>query len=249
MSLQQFRHALHQTLDRRADATLDLIEALTVAGHVTSPVALSEQDPFRRQFSSVYDVLEHGSLPSDTLPQLLYDHQPTDCQTIAGYEVYAVDATRNERPAAETAPERGYLKSQPDEVASVGYKFSWLVRLVAWRSSWVAPLEVQRIAPDEEDYIILMPKHSAFYATPLDVILTYLRVKTIIIAGITTNSCVMLTVSDAYVRDLKTLLVSECVAGQSEEDQRKAIERMENDFAAKVLRMQDLDFEALRRAS
>src|SRR5947209_2885301 len=151
MSLQQFRHALHQTLDRRADATLDLIEALTVAGHVTSPVALSEQDPFRRQFSSVYDVLEHGSLPSDTLPQLLYDHQPTDCQTIAGYEVYAVDATRNERPAAETAPERGYLKSQPDEVASVGYKFSWLVRLVAWRRSWVAPLDVRRITPDSTD--------------------------------------------------------------------------------------------------
>jgi len=108
---------------------------------------------------------------------------------------------------------------------------------------------VQRIAPHEDDYIVLKPKHSAFYATPLDVILTYLQVKTIIIAGITTNSCVMLTVSDAYVRDLKTLLVSECVAGQSEEDQRKAIERMEKDFAAKVVRMQDLDLEALRRAS
>src|SRR5947209_2424302 len=118
MSLQQFRHALHQTLDRRADATLDLIEALTVAGHVTSPVALSEQDPFRRQFSSVYDVLEHGSLPSDTLPQLLYDHQPTDCQTIAGYEVYAVDTTRNERPAAETAPSAATSRAIPTRWAA-----------------------------------------------------------------------------------------------------------------------------------
>jgi hypothetical protein len=34
-----------------------LIDALTVAGHVSSPVALSEEAPFRRKFSMVYDTL------------------------------------------------------------------------------------------------------------------------------------------------------------------------------------------------
>jgi hypothetical protein len=52
---QQFRQKLYQILPKRADATLDFIDALTVAGHVTSPVALSEEAPFRRRFVN-YDV-------------------------------------------------------------------------------------------------------------------------------------------------------------------------------------------------
>ena len=50
---QQFRQKLYQILPKRAAAILDFIDALTVAGHVTSPVALSEEAPFRRRFSSI----------------------------------------------------------------------------------------------------------------------------------------------------------------------------------------------------
>ena len=49
--IQQFRNAVYQNLLKRPDAVLDLIDALTVAGHVESPVALSEEAPFRRKFS------------------------------------------------------------------------------------------------------------------------------------------------------------------------------------------------------
>ena len=38
---QQFRQKLYQILPKRADAILDFIDALTGAGHVASPVALS----------------------------------------------------------------------------------------------------------------------------------------------------------------------------------------------------------------
>lgn len=41
---------------KRPDAFLDLIDAMTVAGYVESPVALSEATPFRRKFSMVYDT-------------------------------------------------------------------------------------------------------------------------------------------------------------------------------------------------
>ena len=47
--IQQFRDAVYQSLRKRPDAVLDLIDALTVAGHVESPVALSEQAPFSAQ--------------------------------------------------------------------------------------------------------------------------------------------------------------------------------------------------------
>jgi hypothetical protein len=149
--LQQFRDTVYHSIGKRADATLDLVDALTVAGHVSSPVALSEELPFRRGFSAVYDVLEHAELNEATLASVLYVQQPAASETIAGYEVYAIDSTADPRPEAETLPDRGWLKSQKGVKAQSGQKFSWLVRLVQQRTSWVAPQDVQRIATTESD--------------------------------------------------------------------------------------------------
>ena len=60
--LQQFRQSVYQILPKRADAMVDLVDALTVAGHVDSPVALSEEAPYRRKFSSIYDTLGEGRI-------------------------------------------------------------------------------------------------------------------------------------------------------------------------------------------
>jgi len=149
--IQQFRNAVYQSLLKRPDAVLDLIDALTVAGHVESPVALSEQAPFRRKFSMVYDILSHAVIDLDALLHSLLTYQPADSETIAGYEVYALDATKDERPEAETLPERVSLKSQKDEPLVYGHKYSWLVRLVRRGTSWVAPADMIRIDPELSD--------------------------------------------------------------------------------------------------
>jgi hypothetical protein len=104
--IQQFRDAVYQSLLIRPDAVLDLIDALTVAGHVESPVTLSEQTPFRRKFSMVYDTLSHAVIDLDRLLHTLLTFQPVGSETIAGYEVYGLDATKDERPDAEILPER-----------------------------------------------------------------------------------------------------------------------------------------------
>ncbi len=148
---QQFRQSLYQILPKRADAILDFIDALTVAGHVASPVALSEEGVFRRKFSSIYDVLSEGQLKAEALHGLLAEYQPAEAETIAGYEVYAVDTTPDERPEAETLAERGLLKAQKNEPVRLGQKFSWLVRLVKPGSSWVAPWDVRRVKSDSTD--------------------------------------------------------------------------------------------------
>jgi hypothetical protein len=124
---------------------MDLVDALTIAGHVSSPVALSESPLFRRKFSSVYDALVHGEL-SNELKSLFRDSQDTGWETIAGYEVHAVDATANERMSAETLADRGVLKAQQKEAVRYGHKYSWLVRLVQRGTSWVAPEDIQRIS-------------------------------------------------------------------------------------------------------
>jgi nicotinamidase-related amidase len=42
---------------------------------------------------------------------------------------------------------------------------------------------VEQIKPDKEDYFVLKPMHSAFYQTPLEVLLRYLGATTLILAG------------------------------------------------------------------
>lgn len=148
---QQFRQKLYQILPKRADAILDFIDALTVAGHVASPVALSEEAPFRRKFGSIYDVLSEGRFELEPLHGLLDEAQPADSDQIAGYEVYALDTTPDERPEADTLADRGLLKAQKNEPVRVGQKFSWLVRLVKPGTSWVAPWDVRRVKTTSND--------------------------------------------------------------------------------------------------
>jgi len=131
---------------KRADAFLDLVDALTVAGHVNSPVALSEETPFRRKFSSIFDTLLQAEIDFAQLLPALYEYQPPESEKIAGYEVYSLDTTPNERPEAETLEDRGSLKTQKDEPVRYGHKYSWLMRLVNWGTSWVAPVDVERVA-------------------------------------------------------------------------------------------------------
>jgi hypothetical protein len=139
--IEQFRQSVYQIPTKRADAPLDFVDALTVAGHVASPVALSEEKPFRRKFGSIYDVLSDMRWEESELQKTLAQHQPSDCETIAGYEVHALDTTPDERAEAETLEERVNLKAQKNAPVRVGQKFSWLVRLVKQKTSWVAPLE------------------------------------------------------------------------------------------------------------
>jgi nicotinamidase-related amidase len=82
---------------------------------------------------------------------------------------------------------------------------------------------VEQLLPEPEDYIVLKPKHSAFYATPLQTLLEYLGAEAVILTGITTNACVMITAGDIYVRDFRLFLPSDGVAALTEEDQRRAL--------------------------
>jgi len=148
--ISEFREAVYQKVIIRPAAILDLVDALTVAGQVSSPVALSESPLFRRKFSSVYDALVHGGFSED-LKTILSDSQDADWETLGGYEVHAIDATPQERMSAETLPDRGALKAQQKEPVRYGHKYSWLVRLVQSGTSWVAPEDIERIGTATTD--------------------------------------------------------------------------------------------------
>ena len=145
MLTKQFREKVYQSMVKRADAIMDLVDALTVAGHVDSPVALSEETPFRRKFSSIFDTLRHGEFDFDLLLQVLHEYQPTNSEELVGCEAYGLDCTPNERPEAETLEDRGSLKTQKEDPVRYGHKYSWLGRLVHWGTSWVAPVDIRRV--------------------------------------------------------------------------------------------------------
>lgn len=106
---------------------------------------------------------------------------------------------------------------------------------------------VENLVPDADDYIILKPKHSAFYATPLDTLLTYARTKRVILSGLTTNACVLMAASEVYVRDLELFIPSDCVAALSSEEHRSSLDLMMKSFGADTRLAKDLDVSRILR--
>ena len=147
----RFRREVYHSFEQRADAGMDLVDALTSAPTVESPVGLSESALFRRGFSSVYDFLKSGRMLLPKLRRVLFRHQPEEAETIAGYEVYAVDCTGDPAPEAKTLPDRGQSKKGRNAPLEVGHTYSWLVRLVARGTSWCMPLDIGRVPTDSSD--------------------------------------------------------------------------------------------------
>jgi nicotinamidase-related amidase len=71
------------------------------------------------------------------------------------------------------------------------------------------------LVPEPRDLIVLKPRHSAFYGTPLDVLLEHLSVGQLVLAGLSTESCVWMTACDAYVRGFGLVVPLDVVAGVS----------------------------------
>jgi nicotinamidase-related amidase len=108
-------------------------------------------------------------------------------------------------------------------------------------------LIAQLLKPDERDYFVLKPKHSAFYSTSLDLLLRYLKADTVILTGIAGNICVLFTASDAYMRDFHLLVPRDCIASETEADNQYALAYMSKILKADTRPSTDIDFKAMSR--
>jgi len=93
---------------------------------------------------------------------------------------------------------------------------------------------VDRLQPEESDYLILKPRHSAFFATPLDVLLNHLGTRRLILTGASSHQCVLFTANDAHQRGLDVIVASDCVAGPSIRDTRFALQYFARVLGARV---------------
>ena len=90
------------------------------------------------------------------------------------------------------------------------------------------PGEMARLlAPAEDDLTVLKPRHSAFHATPLALLLEQMQVEEIVLAGLAADICVQFTAMDAYVRGFRLHVPADCTAAESLERKQRALDWMD----------------------
>jgi nicotinamidase-related amidase len=101
------------------------------------------------------------------------------------------------------------------------------------------------LAPDRDDYFVLKPKHSAFFATVLETLLEYLKTKRLILTGFAGDACILMTAADAYVRDFEIHVPQDCTASPSQIENRKALQYMARMFDANTAVSARLDLQEI----
>ena len=151
--LRAFRAELYACCTRRADALLDLTDALlSTQGPVGSLPHLSLEPAHRRGWGSTYAALARGRIDADRLWDLLAGHP-----LAGGQPIYAVDVTTWPRCDAECSPERGLYyhpsRHSAGQPIVAGWAFQWIAQLGLARDSWTAPVDARRLRPaDDTDH-------------------------------------------------------------------------------------------------
>lgn len=100
---------------------------------------------------------------------------------------------------------------------------------------------VELLKPERDDYFVLKPKHSGFFSTALDVLLKHLGAETLILTGFTADICILFTANDAFMRDYRLLIPSDCVASEDEKENRHSLKFMERLLHADIRPSNEID--------
>lgn len=118
-----------------------------------------------------------------------------------------------------------------------------------WRSSFEELVDkceegpgaemVRALHPADGDLFVLKPHRSGFYCTPLELLLAELDCRELIVAGLTTDMCVLATVSDARMRDMPVTVVEDACEALDDERHETALRLMRLSHDARVVRARD----------
>lgn len=111
---------------------------------------------------------------------------------------------------------------------------------------------VEQLKPNDDDYFVLKPMHSAFFETPLETLLQYLGATSLILTGLATNSCIVCTAHDAKMRNFRLYIPSDCSAARTRREHEQAMEHLRQMVCASVapsrhLRLSSVLSESRRR--
>jgi nicotinamidase-related amidase len=106
---------------------------------------------------------------------------------------------------------------------------------------------VRSLLPAQRDSIILKPRHSAFFGTPLVALLDDLDADTLILLGVSAESCVWMTACDAHTRGIGLVVPVDTMAGVSAPALRATVKSLHEVLGARTpARAASLRFEGAR---
>ena len=107
----------------------------------------------------------------------------------------------------------------------------------------------RRIAPDDDDYVVLKPQHSAFFATPLALLLEHLGVRRLLLTGLTSDQCILATAIDARMRGLEIVVVRDGVASLSGERNERVLRHFDEVLGLDLPDVDEVRVDAMKPAT
>ena len=91
---------------------------------------------------------------------------------------------------------------------------------------------LEPLHPQPSDYVVLKPRHSAFYCTPLELLLEALDVGRLVLTGVSAASCIWFTGADAHVRGYGVVVPRDTVAAPSARLKQAVLDLMRSSLDA-----------------
>jgi nicotinamidase-related amidase len=108
----------------------------------------------------------------------------------------------------------------------------------------VARDAIARIRPEQDDFFVVKPQVSGFYATTLPVLLPRLDVNRLVLTGVAADICVLFTAADAHMRQYDLWVPADAVASSNPQHTDWALQIMRKSMGAEVRPTGQLDLEA-----
>jgi nicotinamidase-related amidase len=129
----------------------------------------------------------------------------------------AVDRTSDLLPAARAAgvPVIYSTVTFRDDLADAGWFGVKVPSIKMFQAGTKAVQIDERVTPGSQDYIVPKKMASVFFGTHVPMILSHLRVDTLIVTGCTTSGCVRATVVDGCAHGYRVIVPHECVGDRA----------------------------------
>jgi nicotinamidase-related amidase len=98
------------------------------------------------------------------------------------------------------------------------------------------------LPPDDADFVI-KARHTVFYMTPLEYLLSQREIGHLVLAGQVTEQCILYSALDAYVRHLEVSIPTDGVAHIYEDLAEAALKMMERNMDAELVSAADCRLE------
>ena len=163
-----------------------------------------------------------------------FDHDDADAlaESVAGtvepIASLVAEARERDLPVVYVNDNYGDWNSSPSELAERGLEGAH-------------PELVEPLLPPDDALFVIKARHTIFYETPLNYLLTQIGARAVVLAGQVTEQCILDSALDAYIRHLEVRIPRDAVAHIHEDLADAACRMMDRNMGAEIAHAEDLD--------